>query len=566
MEQALSKLLLVYLSCTGFAGYFFYSTTFEDRLDQASQIGETRVEQAAERLDNQLSPFRILVNALASDPRVKRPLETPEDVQKLESLFIQYRLTYGIAKIEVVDAQGQTLVSTDPGTESHFGSNRSALTSAFYGQLGLDHVVTENSRHFVLARGVASGPARPSVAIVLWVSIAALEFDWAIVPEIIVFADKNDLVVASNRSGLLLKTLRPKLGSRRDNESFPAHEIQKIGDHTIWRFPSKNSLPRETLFIERGVPRERLRAIGFIDTAQARREAKILALLAVATTTVVAAALLLLLIWRHRVADRIAMEEAANAKLEERVEERTAELVETQNQLIQATKMTVLGQMSAGISHEVNQPLATISNFAENGSRLLNVGRDAEAKQNFEQIAEQAGRIGRIIKNLRAFARDETIILERVNFGSCVKEALALASNALEKAGVSLFVDIPDSALAVDAGRVRLQQVVMNIVTNAIDATRNRDRPEIHIRLWKEDGSVCLSIRDNGTGIEEPDRVFEPFYTTKSLGASEGLGLGLSVSYGIIGSFNGEISAHDHPSGGAVFLIRLPLSERRKIT
>jgi len=243
-------------------------------------------------------------------------------------------------------------------------------------------------------------------------------------------------------------------------------------------------------------------------------------------------------------------------RLEARVEERTAQLQAAQNQLVQAGKLTALGQMSAGISHEVSQPLAAIRNFASNGITLIERDRVPEASENLGQITEQVDRINRIIKNLRGFARNETEVAEPVDLSVVLRDALRLVQRRMEEEQITLSYEPPSQAIMVMGGAVRLQQVFVNLMSNSMDAMAEAESRVLTLRIEKSEETARVFVRDTGAGLAEPERAFEPFYTTKDIGASKGLGLGLSISYGIIGSFGGELSCRNLRMG-AEFCVAL---------
>jgi len=199
--------------------------------------------------------------------------------------------------------------------------------------------------------------------------------------------------------------------------------------------------------------------------------------------------------------------------------------------------------MSAGISHELNQPLSAIQNYAENTKKLIDRDRGAEARANLSLISEQIQRMGRIIVNLRSFARKETEPLEVVDIGAIIDAAIALSSQRAKSESVTVHTDLPPQTVQVEAGHVRLQQVIVNLLSNAMDAMAEHPQKSIWVELACRAGSAHLVVRDTGPGLAEPSRAFEPFYTTKEIGASKGLGLGLSISYGIIvtADFDGVI-------------------------
>jgi two-component system C4-dicarboxylate transport sensor histidine kinase DctB len=275
----------------------------------------------------------------------------------------------------------------------------------------------------------------------------------------------------------------------------------------------------------------------------------------------------------------------ANAQLEARVAARTAELEDTntqlraqakereqaqtalaraQSDLVQAGKLSALGQMSAGISHELNQPLMAIRSFAENGAQFMERGKPERAGENLIRISDLARRMGRIIKNLRAFAKQESEPLSRVDLVAVLDSALELMQPGMDQAGVVLNYARSDHPIWVRGGEVRLSQVFINLISNAVDAMDQIVKKSIEISI-KEGDLLVVSICDTGPGIDMPDKVFDPFYTTKEVGASEGMGLGLSISYGIVQSFGGEIRGANTPSG-AMFTVQLERWDGGNIT
>lgn len=281
---------------------------------------------------------------------------------------------------------------------------------------------------------------------------------------------------------------------------------------------------------------------------------------------------------RRRLSDRIALQDRINAHLESRVQERTQDLVrandslrieiaergraekelrETQSELIQTAKLAALGQMSAGISHELNQPLAAIRSYADNAAAYLDKGKPETARSNLAAIGQLTERMARIIRHLRTFARKERPELKPTDLHAAIGEALELMDRNIKGAGVHVAVDHAPDLPPVMAGDVRLQQVIVNLLSNAIDAMEHSLHKTIRIRTMQEDGQVQLTIRDSGPGIDSAklENLFDPFFTTKAVG--KGLGLGLSITYGIVKEFGGRIDAANHPEGGAVFDIRL---------
>jgi two-component system C4-dicarboxylate transport sensor histidine kinase DctB len=258
----------------------------------------------------------------------------------------------------------------------------------------------------------------------------------------------------------------------------------------------------------------------------------------------------------HRVIERTVDLTKANQQLVDEVEKHK----NTQNELIQTAKLAVLGQMSAGINHELNQPLTAIRTYADNAKQFLELDRLDTVETNLVQISGLTERMAKIIHPLKEFSRKtsgapEVVCLQNVHDG-----AMSILYGRLQK--IAAEVNWPGglNSIYVMGDTVRLEQVLVNLISNALQAMEDQKVPKIDIELDEHADHLAMKVRDYGPGIEEADldRVFEPFYTTKTAG--QGLGLGLSISHRIIESMGGELKVDNHPLGGAEFTICLPLA------
>ncbi len=530
-----------------------YTLSYRSGLKQLHQTGQIRIEQSRDRLLGQLSAFRQLPNILSKHPTVQKTLDGSTVVDDINGFLLNTALVSGADDILILDQDARSIATSNfYEVDSFIGesfANTGYVTAALNGRLGYSYDIREDqSRKFVFARGVLDAKGVNRGMVVVYVDIAALEFEWRIDDEVIAFFDENDVAIVTNRPSLALCDI---------SAAQDAPNIRQLFGHVLARYEAGQTLPTEALLLERYIPQINMTARAFLNTRDTKYRALLQASLVALLLALIGLALWALSQRRQRLADLLAIEERANATLEARVEKRTEQLRTTQKQLIEAGKLTALGQMSAGISHELNQPLATMLNFAENGARLIDLDRQEEAKGNFEHIKGQVDRMSRIIKSLRAFARKEKEAVEAIDLQLVIKESLALSANRCQIEGVDLHVTGIKEPLFVMGGHVRLQQVVINMLTNGIDAMGEQEEKHIFIDISKGAEQVRLSIRDTGTGLIDPARVFEPFYSTKEAGSSKGMGLGLSISYGIVGSFGGDIECRNHPEGGAEFTILL---------
>jgi len=244
-----------------------------------------------------------------------------------------------------------------------------------------------------------------------------------------------------------------------------------------------------------------------------------------------------------------------NVKLRQEVKERK----KVQDELVQAGKLAALGQMSTGIAHEINQPLAAIRHYIHNATLLLERGDLATHKHNLEKIEDLTERMAKTISHLKTFARWPTNKLSSVDLLTAIERTLSLFAPRIEQEQIRIERRYRKQPYPVRAEDIRLEQVLVNIIGNAIDAV-NENPPEnrmVAIEIKSGDNTFEVGIIDNGPGIglEDNDAIFDPFYTTKEVG--KGLGLGLSISYNIVKDFGGHIEAGNETAGGTRFTITL---------
>ncbi|WP_114088552.1 ATP-binding protein [Thalassospira profundimaris] len=264
----------------------------------------------------------------------------------------------------------------------------------------------------------------------------------------------------------------------------------------------------------------------------------------------------------HQVKLRTADLMDTNVRLAEEIAERqrTEDALRTaQAELIQAGKLAALGQMSAGIAHEINQPLTAIRSYADNARQFFARGQTEPVERNLGRIAELTERMGRITNHLKTFARRPEYDSGPVELAHAMQKAIDLVRETGRIGNAVIHFVRPDATLRVIAEETQLEQVFVNLLTNAADASRDQDDARIDLGVTSQNDRVLVTVRDNGSGISDQTmhQLFDPFFTTKPFG--DGLGLGLSICYGILRSFGGTIRAENQPGpdGGACFTVEL---------
>ena len=253
-----------------------------------------------------------------------------------------------------------------------------------------------------------------------------------------------------------------------------------------------------------------------------------------------------------------------NARLQREIAEREKvqkDLEVAEQTLAQSSKLAALGEMSAAVSHELNQPLAAMKTYLAGARLLLQRKRPDEALSSFQRIDDLIERMGAITRQLKSYARKGGEAFEPVDLRACISSALAMMEPQLKARVVKITRTLPRQAVMVMADRIRLEQVIINLLRNALDATKDTKGPQIDILLAAGE-TATLSVRDNGPGIESLGTIFEPFYTTKKPG--EGVGLGLAISSGIVADLGGRLTARNSEGRGAIFEMQLPILGKEK--
>jgi two-component system C4-dicarboxylate transport sensor histidine kinase DctB len=250
-----------------------------------------------------------------------------------------------------------------------------------------------------------------------------------------------------------------------------------------------------------------------------------------------------------------------NAALQREIAERekAERNLEVAEQTIQqSSKLAILGEMSAAVSHELNQPLAAMKTYLAGAKLLLQRRRPDEALSSFQRIDDLIERMGSITRQLKSYARKGGDAFETIDVRDSVSSALSMMEPQLRQRKMAITSSLPRDPVYVDADRIRLEQVLINLLRNALDATKGVTDPEVILLLSVSD-EVLITVRDNGVGIDDLESLFEPFYTTKAPG--DGVGLGLAISSGIVNDLGGRMTAKNGQSGGALFEISLPLAD-----
>ena len=558
-----------FLCAVGLLSAAVWTYGYRQALSQLSEKAAADLALASDRLSSQLQVYQELAVLMAEHPTLTG-LNGESQTTDAQALLLEVADKTAAVDVMLVDRGGRVLAAAHDVVEGSV-QGQPAFERAMHGALGSAHGVLNggSERIYSYAAPVFAPDGRVAGAVMVIADVEDIEQTWRGSTEAVFFVDGGGLVFISNRSDLLFW----QRGLGQVGVSPPGAEVDftsfRVGSHELWRLGWGPYLPRTALHLARDLPVIGLTGEVLMDATPAQRLAALQAAAVAAICLAFGAFLFLATERRRALADANTVLEsrveqrtraltAANAALRREVAERQeaeAALKRAQADLVQAGKLSALGQMSAGISHELNQPLMAIRQFADNGAAFLSRGNEDKAGENLGRISDMASRMARIIKNLRAFARNESEPMGRVDLVQVLNTAVELTETRLRGDGVALDWHPPEGSVCVWGGEVRLVQVYVNLINNAADAMAGQVGKRIVISL-KPGPRPAVSVRDTGPGIADPDRVFEPFYSTKTVGTSEGMGLGLSISYGLVQSFGGDIRGANTPDG-AEFTVEL---------
>lgn len=525
-----------------------------DQTMRTSALAETK--SAAERnlailaagLDSKLEKFSLVPRVLAVDPEVRALLAG----DRRQRAVLNRRLSdladqTGASAIYLMDSNGLTLAASNWSLPSSFvGSNygfRNYFSEAIAHGSASEFALGTVSRRpgLYIAQRVQSGASTLGVVAVK-VEFDVTEQSWRGVEEGVFVTDADGVVLITSNPDWRFRTTRPAAMGVRD----PAQDELRFGKSSLEpMLPAamrRGRSPTSLIEMSQPISPEGWELHLMVDPAPSLAAAIANGRLLVLLGLILAAGALGLLLWWHG---------RREAQAESLLAERTATL---RDQLLQANRLATLGQVTAGIGHEIRQPVAAMRVFAENGARLLEKGQNTAAAENFVKIVGLTARIGQITEELLRFSRRGAREPREMPLAQVIDGALLLLRDRIERHGAT--VSRPDPQMAqtlVQAEHVRLEQVLVNLLQNALDASPAGGR--IAIELASEGDYCLLAVTDEGHGISDEVRanLFQPFATTKE----EGLGLGLVISQDIMRSLGGDLRA-ELSKAGARFTMVIP--------
>lgn len=535
---------------------------------------KVRVLSTIERLSH-------LPVAVAQQPDVQRLLSDPFDVavQKRVNAYLFNVATAAEASILYVLRKDALAVAS-----SDYESGNSLIGNKFAFRPYFINAINQRKAHY-FAIGITTGKpgyyiAQPIIVkqnvvgvAVVKISLQSLQNQWSNAPDQWLLLDEHDVVVLASDPSMRYQTATPLTAALREefkqerkyaNQPLPVLPI--LQNAAIAEAGLLQSL--RSRYVQHSTPFTTLdwRLVKLVDTQLIKRTG-IWVLLTMAL--LLGVALLGLLYWRERrrkqrlglIAAEAERVNILNNQLQDEVTERKraeADLRQAQSELIQTSKLAAMGQMSAAIAHEVNQPLSALKTYSASTRLLIERSRHDEALKNLTAMESVTDRMASLTGDLKVFARKSDTQQSVVALKQCLHSLVQHHNAPLIAPNVPIAWVAPEEEILVVGNQACIEQVVSNLIRNALDATKDQPEACVELELSGKDNRAVIRVSDNGVGLDDNriHRVFDPFFTTKPMG--EGLGLGLAIAHGIVEEMNGQLRAKNRTDiRGAVFEVTL---------
>ncbi|WP_204114323.1 sensor histidine kinase [Shimia biformata] len=558
-----ARILIAFLCTVAAVTIWVTNSALTDRFTANTRNrAELRLALYSANLQAELSRNAIVPQLLAKDPALIGALHSGDYSQSTARL-ISFVEEIGAAQLMLMDGDGRIVAATDRTKLG--GSNRQ--TEFFINALRSNVTVFSETRseagafRFTYARRIDNqGQALGVIAVD--VDLQKFERTWAGI---------SDAVFVTNSEGTIILASEPRWRGLTEADALARQPADGAIERAIRATADWTALPADAYLRGEAVMRKDARipfrgwSMTSFTTYTSVRE-RVNAVLAL---EIMGFAILLALgfyVLSRKTALRMALfqrESASLRALNQRLQREIAErermqesLAVAEQSLAQSSKLAALGEMSAAISHELNQPLAAMKTYLAGARLLVKRNRPDEALSSFQRLDDLIERMGQITKQLKSYARKGGTEFYPVEMREALNSALGMMEPQLRQRKVRISKIVPEEPVRVMGDRVRIEQVMINLFRNALDATRGEADPEIEIILAAGE-TVTLTVRDNGPGIENLDDLFEPFFTTKQPG--DGVGLGLAISSGIVTDLGGRLTARNGQGRGAVFEVQLPI-------
>jgi two-component system C4-dicarboxylate transport sensor histidine kinase DctB len=547
-------------------GWYTHVLMTERLTESLRARAEVRLAAYSGNIISELNRTSIVPQLLARDPALIGALGSQDYTQSSQRL-IEVANEIAITGMKLLDGDGRVVAATDRAKigEVHRGDPYFVEALRANGTVFTVNQTEAGGSVFTYSRKVEAQGSTMGV-IVVEADLARFEQSWA---------GFTDAVAVMDSTGRIILSTESRWRGRAEEEALAIRSAPSAIQRAI-RVTDWGALPSDAYLRGEDVLRQEARLnfqgwkiASFTTYAGVRERVNAVLAIEIMLFALILAGLFWLSsrrafssldVFRRESAELRALNDALQREIAER--ERAERNLEVAEQTIQqSSKLALLGEMSAAVSHELNQPLAAMKTYLAGAKLLLQRRRPDEALSSFQRIDDLIERMGAITKQLKSYARKGGTAVEPLDVRVSVSAALSMMEPQLRARRMHIETALPREPIMVEADRIRLEQVLVNLLRNALDATKGTTDPQIRIILSSGD-EARITVRDNGSGIADLDNLFEPFYTTKAPG--DGTGLGLAISSGIVSDLGGRLTARNGSSGGAVFEITLPLYRERR--
>jgi len=522
---------------------------------------EVRLTLYSGNLKSELQRNSIVPKLLARDQELIGALHS-QDFSTSTQRLIDFVDEIGAASLMLLDKDGRTVASTDRNNLGSMHREKAFFVEATRSNETVFTIVPQETGgvDFYYSRRIEFQNRFIGVVSVE-VDLHKFERAWAGISDSIMVLDSEGKIILATDPRWRGVSETEAL-AKRPAETALSQAVQFTAGLTGYR-DSTYVQGEAVMRIAGRVPFRGWQIVSFTAFSSVREKVNSILALEVMGFTLMLAMIFYLANRRTRVRLKIFENESAELRrLNERLQREIAEREKVQKtlevaeqSLEQSSKLAALGEMAAAVSHELNQPLAAMKTYLAGAGLLLSRNRPDETLSAFHRIDDLIERMGAITRQLKTYARKGSETFSPVDMSAALSSSLSMMEPQLKHSNIRLEKVISEQSVVVIGDRVRLEQVLINLLRNAVDAVKTVPDPVIEIMLSRGE-TVTLSVRDNGSGIEELDLLFEPFHTTKKDG--DGVGLGLAISSGIVKDHGGRLTARNSDDGGAVFEVQLP--------
>ena len=542
---------------------WFTNSFFTERYTQSIRNkSEVRLALYGGNVLSELQRNSIVPKLLAQDAELINALKS-QDFSKSTQRLISFVEEIGSASLMLLDIDGRTVASTDRNNLGSLNKEKAYFVDALRSKETVFTVLSleTGGAAFFYSRRIEH-QNQPIGVVLVEVDLRKFERAWAAF---------SDALMVSDSSGKIILATDPKWRGSTEEEALmriPASTaIERVRQITAdLTGPSSESYIQgeAVMRVSEKVPFRGWQITSFSSYSSVRAKVNNLLVLELLGFALLITALFYSANRRTTLRLRVFEDESLelrrlNERLQNEITERQKvekNLEVAEQSLAQSSKLAALGEMAAAVSHELNQPLAAMKTYLAGAGLLLERNRPEEATSAFRRIDDLIERMGAITKQLKSYARKGDEHYKPIDVREALASSLSMMEPQLKHSKIQLEQTLSGSHVIVMGDRVRLEQVLINLLRNAVDAVKTVERPKIEIMLNKGQNMV-LSVRDNGAGVKDLDLLFEPFHTTKQPG--DGVGLGLAISSGIVKDLGGRLTARNAESGGAIFEVHLPL-------